>query len=390
EKVFFKTFVKLFEAESNISVNLSYVTPANLIAQIEAEHTAGVIDTDVIMVDTAHMSPYIENGWMQDVAAILGGFSGRTITNRFAASMSQGNKVYFVPVSMDIYISIYNVAALPYMPVSVTVTRGEDDRITQIDAITWEEYAAWAITIKAETGFAKAGFPMAAMNSQLLYPMGGMALAFGEESFPNLNGIGAMAAWGLISQMVTADAFIAASVLASVNQPTALLNTGALWLGFGHLGPIGAAYDAAPEQYILGPTPAADATGIAGSTVGAWAYGIVAGAPHSAVAGKWLEFMTDPEINYLYCSGLGGVISPIEEAISQLGTSNTDRIMAIGIAMFQNDSHIAIVDTMAYTSWDEVKAIYLELFRYLLTGEELTQAQADGYQAELDALLVSP
>ncbi len=388
EKVFFKTFVKLFEAEYDTTVNLTYITPADLIARIETEQVSGIVDDDVIMVDTANMRPYVENGWMEDVGAVIAGFPDRTLTDRFAAWMTDAEGVYFIPVSFDVYISIYNVAALPYIPDSVDVIRDEDEKIVQIDAITWEEYAAWAIAIKAETGLAKAGFPMAATNSQLLYPLGGMAMAFGEEGFPSLNGAGAMAAWNLIAQMAAAEAFVDADILATVNQPTALLNTGSLWLGFGHLGQIGAAYDAQPDQYILGPAPTATATGVAGSTAGAWAYGIVAGAPHADVAAEWLEFMTDPEINYLYCSGLGGVISPIAEVTDRLGTSGTDRIMAIGLAMFQKEIHIAVLNTAAYTSWNAVKAIYLELFQELLSGVELTQAAADAFQADLDALLV--
>lgn len=388
ERVFFKTFIKLFEAEYDVVVNLTYTTQADLKTKIETEQTSENVVTDVVMVDTANMTPYLLGGWMEDVTTIVDGFEDRTITDMFNASTTKDGKTYFVPISFDIYISIFNVAALEYIPTTVEVTKDASNKITKVDAITWEEFALWAKNVKVGTGEAKTGFPMATAGSQLLYPMGGMALAYGSTSYPLLNDAGALAAWNLIAGMAADGSILTEAKLSETNQPTALLQSGDLWLSFGHMGPIGTAYASAPANYVLGPAPTAESTGKAGSTAGAWTFGIVKGAENQEVAADWLEFITNPEINYLYCSGLGGVISPIEEVVDQLGTSNTDKIMAAGLSVLNSGAKVTGLPTYLYTSWQGVKDIYTELYRTLLTGNDLTQAQADAYQAQLEALLV--
>ena len=386
EKVFFKTFVKLFEAEYGISVNLTYVLPQDLIEQINSEAEAGNIVSDVIMVDTAHMTPYIDNNLMEDVSAYMDGLPGRTITEIFSDYTSRDDEDYFVPVSFDIYISIYNKLAIPYIPSTVLTTTSKEGEILQIDTITWEEFSKWAITIKNETGIPKTGFPMSSSSSQLLYPMGGMALAFGSESFLKVNDEGALEAWNLIAEMASKGAIVSESILSTVNQPTALIDTGTLWLSFGHMGPIGEAYEKNPDQYVLGPAPIAKDTDMAGSTAGAWTFGIVKGASHLSEAEMWLRFMTDPEINYLYCSNLGGVISPILEVVENLSSSNTDKIMASGLAGFSGETKIVVPNTSEYSSWNDVKLVYISLYHSLLLGNKISQEEADVYQSQIDIL----
>jgi multiple sugar transport system substrate-binding protein len=296
--------------------------------------------------------------------------------------------LYFVPVSFDIYISIYNKLALPYIPSTVEVVRNEGNDITLIQAISWEEYAEWAKAVYEGTGTPKTGFPMAVSGSQLLYPMGGMALAFGSESFPKINDSGALSAWNVIAGMAADGSLVDESILSTVNQPDSLLSSGTLWLSFGHMGPIGSAYHDHPENYVLGPAPHGESTQTAGSTAGAWGYGIVRDAPHAAAGEAWIEFMTDPEINYLYCSGLGGVISPIEEVQGELGASSTDQIMSVGLASYQNGVRIAILDVSRYSSWTAVKAVYTDLMNRLLTGSPLTQEEADAFQSQIDDLFL--
>ena len=387
EKTFFRTFVKLFEAETGISVNLSYVTPADLITQIGGEIQSSQIQSDVIMVDTANMKYYVEGGLMIDLGELVNSFSDRTIINLFNDSTSKDGKTYFVPVSFDTYISIFNKEALPYIPDTVEVVRNSEDEITEIISITWEEFANWSASIREETGIPKTGFPMGLSNSQLLYPMGGMALAFGATSFPDINDSGAMEAWNLIAGMAADGSIVDESILSTVNQPDSLLTSGILWLSFGHMGPIGSAYGANPDLYVLGPAPISEATQTAGTTAGAWALGIVKGSPHQDASAAWIEFMTEPEINYLYCSGLGGVISPIEEVQNELGTSSTDQVMAVGLASYQGAVRIAVLDTSRYSSWQSVKAIYIALYQRLLNGVALEQEEADIFQSQIDALL---
>lgn len=93
-----------------------------------------------------------------------------------------------------------------------------------------------------------------------------------------------------------------------------------------------------------------------------------------------------PEINYLYCSQLGGVISPVKEVVNHLGKSSTDKIMAIGLSSFDEEVEVSIVNTSGYTSWADVKNLYIALYQRLLTGETLTLEEANSFQQQLEAL----
>lgn len=388
EKSFFRTFVMLFEAENNIKVNVTYLQSGDLETTIQNEQQSGIVTCDVIMVDTAHMSNYVNNEWMADLFWLMEGYSDRTFTSIFDPWIKNEEVWCFAPVSFDVYLSIFNKKALPYLPDTVETLKNEQNEITAIRSITWPEYEAWAIAIREGTGSPKTGFPMATTSSQLLYPMGGMALAYGADGFPIINDPKALSAWNSIARMAASDAIVPENILSSTNQPSALLNTETLWLSFGHMGPIGSSYDLNPSWYVLGPAPVDETTGTAGSTAGAWCFGIVKDALHPTSATKWMEFITRPEINYLYCTNMGGVISPIEEVVEHLGDSNTDRIMKIGIESFKNGINVVVVNTSVYTVWADVKTIYTALYRRLLTGVALSQEEADGFQEQLDNLKI--
>lgn len=389
EKTFFRTFVMLFESEYATDVNLVYVLPEDLVTRVAEEEAAGNVATDVVMVDTAHTAQYLEAGWMADLSWLRDGYSDRTFTTLFDPWTSREGSLRFVPVSFDVYITIYNVASLPYMPATVETVRDGEDNVTAVSAITWEEFREWGHAVKEGTGTAKTGVPLSPTNSQLLYSLGGLALAYGAEGFPVLNDVGALSAWNGIAAAAAAGDIVSASVLSTASQPAALLDTGTLWLSFGHMGPLGTSYAKNPSGYVLGPAPVAETTGKAGSLAGAWTFGILADAPHPDAARDWLEFITEPEINYLYCSGLGGVISPIEEVVGHLGDSNADRIMKVGLGMLAGEMDVVVLDTSKYSPWTSVKTVYLDLYDRLLSGIPLTQEEADVFQARLEALKTS-
>lgn len=386
EKTFFRTFTRLFEAEYGVDVEVVYESASTLYDKIALEKSNSDITSDIVMVDTAHMHPFVEADLMSDLSFLETSYPKRTFTTFFDSYTHQGGTRYFTPVSFDVYLSMFNKAALPYIPSSVQVKRDAQESITQIESITYQEIATWAKTIATETGQAKFGFPYSRVGSQLLYPLGGMALAMGDHSFPSFSDEGAIKAWQYLSDLVAHDALAFGTGYSSSSQPTDALNSEALWLSFAHMGPLGSAYAAHPDRYVLGPTPIDETTNMAGSTAGAWAFGIVEETKNLTAAQKWIEFITSPEINYLYCSNLGGVISPIQEAMSYLGSSATDKIMDIGLMMFETVMEIIIVDTSEYTSWDGVKSLYVDLYLELISDAVINQTKLTTYQSALDAL----
>lgn len=384
EKTFFRTFVRLFEAEHGISVNLNYVLPDDMMSYIETS-TAEGNNIDVIMVDTARMFNYIDQGLMMNLQW-LNQEVDRTFTQSFDSYTHLSDVRYFAPVSLDVYLTLYNKAALPFIPDGVEIVENDQNNITEITKISWQQLATWAKNIEVATGTPRFGFPYGQNSSQLIYPITGIGLAMGDHSLPSFNDAGAKAAWAYLADLKQNNALAYGPTFASVNQPTELLNSNDLWISFGHMGPLGSTFIANPNKYVLGPIPYDETTLQSGTTAGAWAYGMLNTSKNQSAGRAWIKFITDPEINYLYCSGLGGVISPLYEVNDHLTNSTVDQIMATGLHMLSNPIEIEVVDTTQYTVWNEVKLLYIDLYLQLLNGDTLDDSVLNSYQTQLNTL----
>jgi multiple sugar transport system substrate-binding protein len=344
------TFMKDFESKYKVRVEVDFITPADGIKKIKAEQESNNIITDVLFVDTANMPPYVDGGWVADITKIVDG-TRSTLTNMFDNTTTKDGKRYFAPISFDVYITIANKKALKYLPKGLK----EEDIV---NGLTWEQYAAWAKAIAAGEGVGKTMFPANMTGSQLLYPMGGLGMAYGAK-FPEFNSEGFKKAMYIIADMAAGNAFYPEQ--AQYSAPTDPLKTGAVWLTFAHMGPVGVAYNASPNEYIIGAAPKGPRG--AGSTAGAWCYGIQKGAKNRKLAEKFIAYVLNPKVNYEYCIEMGGLLSPIKQ-VGDL-TDSSDVIMRAGSKMLDN-TIISGVPSSQYTDWNAVKFLYGELFNKIL------------------------
>lgn len=117
-----------------------------------------------------------------------------------------------------------------------------------VNGLTWDQYADWAVAIAKGEGIGKTMMPANNTGSQLLYPMGGLGMAYGAK-FPEFNSASFKEAMGIIAKMAAGNAFYAEQD--QYTAPTDPLKSGAVWLTFAHMGPVGVAYNAAPNEYIM-------------------------------------------------------------------------------------------------------------------------------------------
>ena len=96
ERTFFRTFVRLFEAENGIRVNLQYESNDAVYTSVENQVKDGQIQTDVIMVDTANMLRYSRQHYVESLD-FLNQFSDRTFTNLFDDYTHNQNERFFAP-----------------------------------------------------------------------------------------------------------------------------------------------------------------------------------------------------------------------------------------------------------------------------------------------------
>jgi len=358
------SFVRYFENRHRIKVNVEFISQADCIRKIESEQSTRNYITDIVYVDTANMAPYMNGAWMQDIKGML--HAGATFTNMFDATTNKDGARYFIPNSFDIYILAANVDALKYLPAGLT-------RQSVVDGITWEQYVQWAINIARGEGVGKTMLPANNQGSQLLYPMAGMALAYGG-GFPEFTSDGFKKALELIAAMASGNAFFPEQ--AQYTAPTDPMRNLDVWLTFAHMGPLGVAYNAAPNEWVIGAAPKGSKG--AGSTSGAWCWGIPKGAPHQDLAHTWIDYVTNPEVNYQITSAMS-VLSPIIE-ISEL-LSPTDVIMTAGSKMLAN-TIISGVPSTEYKDWNAVKLLYHDAFNQTVSTR---QVPSDAFLRDLEA-----
>ena len=365
------SFFKKFEEENNCKVEVDFVAQADAIKKVQTEQEGKNYITDVIYADTANMSPYVNGGWMQDITDLVNN-TGSTYTKMFDKTTNKDGVRYFVPMSFDVYVICANKKALEYLPDGLT----EEDVVS---GITWEQYADWAVAIAAGEGEGKTMMPANLTGSQLLYPMGGMSLAYGG-GFPEFTSEGFKKALGIIATIAAGDGFYAEQD--QYTAPTDPLNSGDVWLTFAHMAPVGASYNAAPNNYVIGAAPKGSEG--AGSTSGAWCYGIAKEAPNPELAEKFISYVADPEVNYDFCSNYGGSLSPIEEVGDILDSS--DVVMRAGIEMLKT-TNVTGVPATEYSDWNAVKLLYGDIFNDILKNQAVPGDDFLGdAQSKLEAL----
>lgn len=366
-------FFKGFEEEFNVKVNVDFLTQEDGIRKIDSEQSTGNIVSDIVYADTANMSPYVNGGWMEDLTPIVEK-TGSTYTNMFDGSTNVDDARYFVPNTYDVYILIANRKALDYLPDGVT----EEDVVA---GITWEQYAEWAVAIAEGEGQGKTMMPANMTGSQLLYPMAGMTLAYGG-GFPEFTSDGFKSAMGIMAEIAAGNGFYAEQD--QYTAPTEPLNSGDVWLTFAHMAPVGTSYNASPNSYVIGAAP--KGSDGAGSTSGAWAWGIQKDAPHKDLAEKFIEYVARPDVNYDYCTNFGGALSPIEEVGEILESS--DVVMRAGIEMLQT-TKVTGVPATEYSDWNAVKILYGNAFDEMLNAKSVPSDEfLQDLQDQLEALKI--
>ena len=362
-----------FEEEFGAKVNVEFVTQADAISLIGTQQETGNVTYDVIYADTANMAPYVNGGWMEDITDLVAS-TGSTYTTMFDGTTNKDGVRYFVPNSFDVYVLICNTKALEYLPEGLT----QDDVVA---GITWEQYAQWANNIAAGEGVGKTMMPASLTGSQLLYPMAGMAMSYGG-GFPEFTSDGFKAALGVIAEMAQGNAFYPEQdQYTAVTEP---MNSGAAWLAFSHMAPAGTSYNASPASFVIGAAPKGSVG--AGSTSGAWCYGIQKGAANEELAETFIRYVARPEVNYEFCYNYGGALSPIAEVGDLL--SDEDVVMRAGINVL-NDAIVSGVPSTQYSDWNAVKLLYGDIFNEVLSTKAVPSDEyLAGKQAELDALYI--
>jgi multiple sugar transport system substrate-binding protein len=370
QEFFINEVIKPFEAEHGVTVEFAIIDDDTLLQRAEVQQTTDHVTTDIICAHNGKMPDWIDAGWVEDLTPYVDEWTDRNFSPTFETDTNRDGKQYFLPVGADVYLLLANNKALDYLPDGV-----------DLDAITWDQYADWAVAIAEGEGEGKVcitGIPM----KSWVYQYGGTGLSYGA-GFPDVNSEGAAAAWDVWEKIGKAGGFVP-SVL-NIDSCVDPMQREESWLTVFHNARAGQVYTSNPTQFTLAPAPSGP-EGI-GTIAGVSGYAIMKGAPNYDLAVAFLEYLTRPDVQVEIAKGTGGFIPPVQEAIGFLGEEPVDEVMTKAILVLENGVASG-VPAYLYQDWGAVKQCYDDVFEdTILAGEDVEQARLDEAQACIDALL---
>jgi multiple sugar transport system substrate-binding protein len=363
--------IKPFEEEHGVTVNFQILDDDTLFdratVQVETDH----ITTDIIAAHNGKMPDWLDAGYVEDLTDIIAGWDDRHFSETFSTDTNRDGRQYFIPVGADVYLLLANEKAMPYLP------DGAD-----IDALTWEQYAQWAIDMAAGEGEGKVcitGIP----SKSWVYQFGGSALSYGA-GFPDINSPEAAEAWQIWADIGAGDGFV--PTVLNVDSCVDPMMREEAWLTVFHNARAGQVYSSNETQFTLAPAPSGP-TGI-GSIAGVSGYAIPIGAPNRELAIAFLEYITRPDIQVKLAKGTGGFIPPVDEARDYLGDEAIDEVINKAVLVL-NNGVVSGVPGYLYQDWGAVKEVFDNVFKDMVLNGDGTvdQAVLDAAEDQLNALL---
>ena len=363
--------LKPFEEEHGVTINFQILDDDKMLDRAEVQQSTNHVTTDIVAAHNSQMINWVNAGYVEDLTDVIAGWTDRTFSETFNSDTNYGGKQYFIPVGADVYLLLANNKVLPYLP------DGAD-----IDALTWDQYAEWAVNIAEGEGEGKVcitGIPM----KSWIYMFGGTGLSYGA-GFPDINSEAAVDAWEVWAKIGAGDGFVP-SVL-NIDSCVDPMMREEAWLTVFHNARAGQVYASNETQYTLAPAPSGP-EGV-GSIAGVSGYAIMKGAPNYDLAVEFLEYITRPDIQVKLAKGTGGFIPPVEEAIEYLGDEAIDEVINKAVLVL-NNGVVSGVPAALYQDWGAVKQIFDDVFEQMILGGDGTvdQALLDASALKLDALL---
>jgi multiple sugar transport system substrate-binding protein len=220
---------------------VDYITeqPQQFPVRIEAEQQGGTHTIDVVGALHGELQPLVRPDALVPLDELAGKLAGRGIPDPLLrlGKFGTAHQLY-IPWMQASYIMVANKEALPYLP------GGAD-----INALSYDQLAAWASTVQQKTGKRMLGFPagpqglMHRFFEGFLYPSytGGVVVPFRSEAaeamwtqFASL--------WKSVNPNSTSYSFM--------QQP---LLSGDVWIGFDHVARVLDALHQKPDEFVAFP-----------------------------------------------------------------------------------------------------------------------------------------
>jgi multiple sugar transport system substrate-binding protein len=352
---------------------VDYITeqPQQLPVRVEAEQTEGTHTIDIVGALHGELEPLAKLDELVSLDDLVGTLTERGVPDPLLKLGKFGTPhQLYVPWMQASYIMVANKAALPYLPPGV-----------DIDALSYDQLAAWADTIKQKTGKPLLGFPagpqglMHRFFEGFLYPSytGGVVVPFRSE-----------AADGMWSQF--------ASLWKSVNPDSTSytfmqqpLLAGDVWIGWDHVARVLDALRRKPDAFVAFPVPAGPkGRGYVPVLAG---LAVPKGAPDMNGAMALIDYLTKPETQIITARSTG--FFPVVKAPLPRDLEPGLKLAAAAIEKMQseNDALPALLPIGLGLRSAEFDEVFMDTFQFVVLRGQKPHAVLDLETDRLNRLM---
>jgi len=352
---------------------VDYITeqPQQFPVRIKAELQAGTPAIDVVGALHGELQPLVPLDALVPLDELAGTLALRGVPDRLLTLGKFGTAhQLYVPWMQASYIMVAKKEALPYLP------GGAD-----INALSYDQLAAWASTVQQKTGKRMLGFPagpqglMHRFFEGYLYPSytGGVVVPFRSEA--------AEAMWTQF-----------ASLWKSVNPASTSYNfmqqpllSGDVWIGFDHVARVLDALRRKPDEFVTFPAPAGPrARGYMPVLAG---LAVLKGAPDTSGAMALVDYLTQHQTQIATARSTG--FFPVVQAKLSPTSDPGLKLAAAAIAKMQSakDALPALLPIGLGQRDGEFDRVFMDTFQFVVLRGEKPRAVLDREAETLNRLM---
>ena len=329
------------------------------------------IAVDIEFGSFGTMANLINENYLVDLSKVTKFWNKLDVLSAFRNGISARERKYFMPIIGNIYILIANKKALPYLP------DGAD-----INNLTWEEFADWAINMKKGNGYGRTVLSGVSQNS-FIYQFGSCALSYGA-GFPEIDSEGAKKAWAIFEKIAQANAFV--PNIRIVGDCTTVMQTHQAWLSILNNTKACEVYEEDPDSYVLAFMPRGSMG--RGAIVGFNGMAVMKNSENLKTALKILEYFSKPKVQLEVARGTGGFFPATLGALKYLGKEKPqDVVIRKAVEELRSNIILSSVPRQKYIKWEAVKQLFDNLFQHvILSRKELSDDILKAEAKELELL----
>ena len=357
------------------STPVQYVTeePPQLTVRMRAEAAASRRTVGVVGALHGELQPLGPMGALDDIGDVAAKLAGHKIPDGLMALGKLGGATQlYVPWMQATYIMVANRQARPFLPA------GAD-----INALTYDQLAAWAKAIQDRTGQRRLGFPagprglLARFFQGYLYPSyTGSAVTAFRSAEAEQGWAAFKALWAHVNPNATNYNFMQEQLMG-----------GEVWIAFDHVARVLDALRSAPDQFVAFPAPAGPkGRGYMPVVAG---LGIAKGAPNRAGAAALIEHLLTPATQLTTAAEVG--FFPVVDAPLPANLNPGVRLAADAIAKTQGarDALVSLLPVGLGDKGGEFNKVYVDTFQRIVLRNEPIRAVLDAEAGNLRAVMTA-